>query len=107
SAPTTVCEVRNGFTRSFTLTPEEWGLTRGTKEDLVGGDPSENARITRAVLAGEPGPRRDAVLLNSAAAIHIGRPEIPLDEGLKIAADMIDSGQAATQLERFAQLSNS
>ncbi|MDR3305608.1 MAG: anthranilate phosphoribosyltransferase [Clostridiales Family XIII bacterium] len=106
SAPTSVCEVRDGFIRSFVLEPEQFGLRRCDKSELVGGTPQENAAITRAVLRGEPGARRDAALLNSAAAIHVGRPEVSLEEGIGIAAEMIDSGRAAAQLERFAELSN-
>ncbi|MDR1807720.1 MAG: anthranilate phosphoribosyltransferase [Propionibacteriaceae bacterium] len=107
SAPTSVCEVRDGFIRSFEVTPEQFGLRRYDKSVLVGGTPEENAIITRNVLSGEKGGKRDAVLLNSAAAINIGRPDISLEEGVTIAADMIDSGQALAQLERFIELSNS
>jgi anthranilate phosphoribosyltransferase len=107
SAPTSVCEVREGFLRSFTMTPEQFGLARCDKAELVGGRAEENAAITRAILSGQKGGKRDAVLLNSAAAIHIGRPEVSLAEGLTIAADMIDSGQALRQLDRFIELSNS
>jgi anthranilate phosphoribosyltransferase len=106
SAPTSVCEVRNGFTRSFVLDPERLGMKLHDKTALVGGTPRENAEITRAVLSGEPGARRDAVLLNSAAAIHIGRPEVTIEEALGVAAEMIDSGKALAQLERFVRLSN-
>jgi anthranilate phosphoribosyltransferase len=106
SAPTSVCEVRNGFTRSFVLDPERLGLKLHDKAALVGGSPQENAEITRAVLSGEQGARRDAVLLNSAAAIHIGRPEATIEDALSVAADVIDSGKALAQLERFVQLSN-
>jgi anthranilate phosphoribosyltransferase len=107
SAPTSVCEVRDGFIRTFTIAPEDFGLSRCDKADLVGGTPADNAAITRAILNGEPGPKRDAVLLNSAAAIHIGRPEVSLEAGIAIAADMIDSGRALNQLDRFVELSNS
>ncbi|MDR1778677.1 MAG: anthranilate phosphoribosyltransferase [Clostridiales Family XIII bacterium] len=106
SAATSVCEVRDGFIRTFEITPEQFGLTRCSKEDLVGGTPADNARITRSVLAGEKGPQRDAVLLNSAAAIHIGRPEVSLEEAMEIAAEVIDSGKAAEQLAKFVELSN-
>jgi len=106
-APTSVCEVKEGFIRSFTLTPEEYGLTRCDRAELVGGTAADNAAITRAILGGQKGPKRDAVLLNSAAAIHLGRPEVTLEEGLTIAADVIDSGAALHQLERFVELSNS
>jgi anthranilate phosphoribosyltransferase len=106
SSPTSVCEVRDGFIRSFEITPEQFGLARHEKSELVGGSPSENANITREVLSGERGARRDAVLLNSAAAIHIGRPEVALEDAVGIAAEMIDSGHAAAQLDRFVELSN-
>ncbi|MDR0874586.1 MAG: anthranilate phosphoribosyltransferase [Clostridiales Family XIII bacterium] len=105
SAPTSVCEVRNGFTRSFVIEPEQFGLKLHGKDELVGGSPQENAEITRAVLAGEQGARRDAVLLNSAAAIHIGRQGVAMDEAIGIAAEVIDSGKALSQLERFVRLS--
>jgi anthranilate phosphoribosyltransferase len=101
-----VCEVRDGFIRSFELNPESLGLRLHDRSQLVGGTPRENAEITRAVLSGEQGARRDAVLLNAAAAIHIGKPEISVEDGIAIAADMIDSGKATVQLERFAELSN-
>ena len=106
SAPTRVCEVRNGFTRTFELSPEDFGMKLRDKSELTGGTPSENAEITRAVLGGERGAKRDAVLLNSAAAIHISRPEVSLEEAIGVAAETIDSGRALEQLERFVELSN-
>jgi anthranilate phosphoribosyltransferase len=106
SAPTSVCEVRDGFIRSFTISPEDFGMALRDKSELVGGTPDENAAITRAVLSGESGARRDAVLLNSAAAIHIGRPEVSLAEGVDMAAEIIDGGRAIEQLERFVEMSN-
>jgi anthranilate phosphoribosyltransferase len=72
---------------------------------LVGGTPADNAKITRDILSGEKGPRRDAVLLNSAAAIHIARPELSIEEGIRLSAETIDSGKAKTQLEQFIRLS--
>ncbi|MDR3364089.1 MAG: anthranilate phosphoribosyltransferase [Clostridiales Family XIII bacterium] len=106
SAATSVCEVRNGFIRGFEIDPEQFGMKRHDKAALLGGTPAENAEITRAVLRGEQGARRDAVLLNSAAAIHVGKPEISLADAVGIAAAAIDSGRAMEQLERFAYLSN-
>ncbi|MDR1796447.1 MAG: anthranilate phosphoribosyltransferase [Clostridiales Family XIII bacterium] len=106
SAPTSVCEVRDGFIRSFVLSPEDFGMPLCDKEELVGGSPEENAAITRAVLSGEPGARRNAVLLNAAAAIHIGRPEVTLEEAIGLAAETIDGGKALAQLERFVAMSN-
>jgi anthranilate phosphoribosyltransferase len=105
SAPTSVCEVRQGRFKSYVIEPEEFGFTRCRKEDLVGGSPAENAQITRDILGGKPGPRRDAVLLNSGAAIYIARPSLSISEAIAIARETIDSGKALAQLERFIALS--
>jgi anthranilate phosphoribosyltransferase len=106
SAPTSVCELRNGKFESYVLEPERLGFSRCKKEDLLGGTPAENAEITKAILSGAKGPKRDAVLLNSAAAIHIARPDISIKDGIETAAGIIDSGRASAQLERFVELSN-
>jgi anthranilate phosphoribosyltransferase len=105
SAPTTICELRDGFIKTYDMEPEQFGLTRCKKEDLTGGTPAENARITRDILSGAKGPKRDAVLLNSAAAIHIAKPEISIKNGITIAAETIDSGKASEQLKQFVKLS--
>jgi anthranilate phosphoribosyltransferase len=105
SSPTSVCELRNGDFKSYTLEPEQFGFNRCKKEDLVGGTPAENAQITRDILSGVNGPRRDAVLLNSAAAIHIARPDVTLKDGIALAAETIDSGKAQAQLDQFITLS--
>jgi len=105
SSPTTVCELRDGFIKSYVIEPEQFGLTRCKKEDLLGGTPAENAQITRNILSGEKGPKRDAVLINSAAAIHIAKPDISVKEGIDIAAEAIDSGKAGEQLRQFIELS--
>jgi anthranilate phosphoribosyltransferase len=105
SSPTSVCELRDGFIKSYEITPEQFGLKRCNKDDLLGGTPPENAQITRNVLSGEKGPKRDAVLLNSAAAIHIAKPEISIEDGIVLAAEAIDSGKASKQLEQFIALS--
>ena len=104
-APTTVCELRDGFIKSYEVTPEQFGIERCKKEDLLGGTPAENAEITKKILNGEKGPRRSAVLLNSAAAIHIAKPEIEIIDAVKIASETIDSGKAKKQLEQFVELS--
>ena len=104
-APTTVCELRDGFIKSYEIEPEQFGLIRCKKEDLAGGTPAENARIIWDILSGEKGPKRDAVLFNSAAAIHIARPEINIREGIALAAEAIDSGKANEQLRQFIALS--
>lgn len=106
SAPTTVCEVRDGKFESYVITPEQFGFSRYSKEELVGGAPAENAAITRAILSGEKGAKRDAVVLNSAAALHVAREDLTLEEAVKTVQDIIDSGKAMEQLNRFIELSN-
>lgn len=105
SAPTTVCEVRDGAFSSYVITPEQFGFARCKKEDLVGGTPQENAEITRQILQGVKGPKRDAVVLNSAAAVHIAKG-ISMEDAIKEVEDVIDSGRAMEQLKRFVELSN-
>lgn len=105
SAPTTVCEVRDGNYESYVITPEQFGFERCKKEDLAGGTPEENAKIARRILEGEKGPKRDAVVLNSAAAIHITKG-ISMEEAVKEAKEIIDSGKALKQLEEFIRLTN-
>jgi anthranilate phosphoribosyltransferase len=102
SSDTTVCEVRDGFIKTTIITPEQFGFARCDKSELVGGTPAENAAITRAILSGtERGAKRNAVLLNSAAAIHIAKPDVTLEAGIQMAADTIDSGAALRQMEAF------
>lgn len=105
SAPTSVCEFEDGNYRSYVLTPEELGLSRCTKEDLRGGAPEENAAITRAILRGERGPKRDAVLLNGGAALYIGGKADSLKSGVELAAQLIDSGAADQKLDEFIKAS--
>ncbi len=106
SAPTTVCELRNGAYKTYVITPEEFGLTRCTKEDLKGGTPQENAQITRAILKGEErGPKRNAVLMNAGAALYIAGKTATLAEGVKLAGELIDSGAALKKLEEFVEVS--
>ena len=105
-APTTVCEFRDGWYKTYTIAPEDFGLTRGTPADLVGGTPAENAAITRAVLGGEAGPRRNAVLLNAGAALYIGGKAASLADGVALAGELIDSGKALATLEKFIAVSN-
>lgn len=103
SSPTAVCEINNGEYKSYTITPEEFGLTTCRKEDLEGGTPEENAAITLAVLNGEKGPKRNAVLLNAGAALYIGGKAGSIKEGISLAAELIDSGKALATLEAFKQ----
>lgn len=106
SAPTSVCEIRDGAMKSYVLTPEEFGMSRCSKEELEGGTPEENAVIALNILKGEKGPKRDAVLLNSGAALYIAKKAASIEEGINIAGEIIDSGAALKQLEKFIQLSN-
>ena len=106
SAPTAVCEFKDGWFKSYTVTPEDFGLTRCEKSDLTGGAPAENAQIVRDILAGAPGPKRDAVLMNAGAALYIGCKAASWAEGVTLAAELIDSGKAAAALARFIQVSN-
>ena len=106
SAPTTVCEIRDGWFKSGVIAPEDFGFDRCTRGDLKGGTPDENAGITRAILAGERGHRRNAVLLNAGAALYIGGKADSMKEGVALAGELIDSGKAAATLERLIDLSN-
>ena len=106
SAPTTVCEFKDGWMKNYVITPEQFGLKRCTKQDLVGGTPEENAAITRAILAGGKGPKRDAVLMNAGAALYIGGKAESLAEGIKLAAKLIDEGKATETLNRLIAVSN-
>ncbi len=105
TGPSTVYETRNGDVRHRMLDPAELGLPRAAPEDLKGGAVEENARIARAVLAGEPGPRRDVVLLNAGAALEVAGKATSLEDGVRLAAGSIDSGAASAVLERWAALS--
>ena len=105
SAPTKVCEFKDGWFRSYTISPEDFGLTRCEKKELVGGTPAENAAITRAILGGERGPKRDAVLMNAGASLCIGGKADNMAEGVKLAGEIIDSGKALETLENFIKVS--
>jgi anthranilate phosphoribosyltransferase len=106
SAPTTCCEIRDGKLKSYVLNPEDYGFKLCEKQDLVGGDPKENAQITRAILNGEKGPKRDAVVLNSAACIYMAKDNITFEEAIKMAEEIIDSGKSKAQLDKFIEISN-
>jgi anthranilate phosphoribosyltransferase len=110
TSATNVCEFKDGFLKTYTIEPEQFGFQRCKKEDLTGGNPKENAEIIRNIFTGKTDgsflAKRNAVLINSAAAIHIAKPEISIDEGIKKAAEAIDSGTAKKQLEDFISLTN-
>lgn len=106
SAPTAVCEFKDGWFKTYTICPEDFGFERCTKADLEGGTPEENAKITRDILNGEKGHKRNAVLMNAGAALYIGGKAESMKEGVKLAAEIIDSGKAAKTLEQFIAMSN-
>ena len=101
SAPTLICEFNQGEYNTYTIKPEDFGLTTCKKEDLLGGTPQENAAITTAILKGETGPKRNAVLLNAGAALYIAQKADTFADGIKLAAELIDSGKALAVLEAF------
>ena len=107
SAPTSVCEIKDGKFQSYELTPEQFGYTRCQKEDLQGGTPLENAAITRAILKGEEkGAKRQAVCLNAGAALYIAGKAQTIEEGVRMAEELIDSGAALKKLEEFIEETN-
>lgn len=106
SAPTTICEFRDDWYKTYTISPEMFGFSRCSKADLAGGTPAENAAITRAVLQGEQGHRRNAVLLNAGAALYIGGKAADIQDGIALAAELIDSGSALKTLDQLIAQSN-
>ena len=107
SAPTTVCEFKEGWFKSYTIKPEDFGFARCTKEELAGGTPQENAEITLAILKGrEKGPKRNTVLMNAGASLYIGGKAESFQDGVGLAAQLIDSGRALATLHKFIDVSN-
>ena len=106
-APTSVCEIRDGKFTSYEITPEQFGYERCEKGVLTGGTPAENAEITKAILKGEEkGPKRQAVCLNAGAALYIAGKAASIEEGVKLAESLIDSGAALKKLEEFVEETN-
>lgn len=106
SAPTKICEIRDGWFKSRIITPEDFGMTRCSKEDLKGGTPKENAKITLDILGGEKGHKRNAVLMNAGAALYIGKKANSMEDGVTLAAQLIDSGKAYATLQKLIEVSN-
>ena len=106
SAPTKVCEIRDGWFKSFIITPEQFGFERCTKDDLKGGTPEENAKIVLEILNGQMGHKRNAVLMNAGASLYIGGKAENMEEGIKLAAEIIDSGKALETLNKMIEVSN-
>lgn len=106
SAPTSVCEIKNGFYKTYTIAPEDFDMARCTKDELIGGTPEENAQITINILNGEKGPKRNTVLMNAGAALYIAGKADSIASGITLAANLIDSGKAIAKLEEFKVASN-
>lgn len=107
NGPTTICELRDGYYRTSTIRPEDFGMVPGKKEDLIGGKPAENAQITRDILAGKiQGTKRNAVLLNAGAALFVACKADSIADGIKLAASLIDSGKATAVLDKCIEVSN-
>ncbi len=107
SAPTIICEYKNGWLKNYEITPEQFGFERCTKNDLLGGTPQENAAITTGILSGEiQGHKRNTVLLNAGAAIYCGGKAESFEAGVKLAAELIDSGKALETMKKVIAVSN-
>lgn len=107
SAPTTVCEIRDGFYRTSVICPEDFSMERGSKDEIVGGTPQENAQIIRDILSGkQQGTRRNIVLMNAGAALYISGKADSVADGIALSAELIDSGKAMKTLEDVIRVSN-
>lgn len=101
SAPTKICEFDGDTFKTYVIEPEQFGLQRGAKSDIVGGTPAENAAITRSVLSGEKGTRRTAVVLNAGAGLYVAGKAPTFEDGVRLAEELIDSGKAIQTLDAF------
>ncbi len=106
SSPTKICEIKDGWFKSYTIKPEDFGFERCRKEDLQGGTPEDNAKITREILSGKQGHQRNAVVLNTGASLYIGGKASSMKEGVVLAQQLIDSGKAMETLDKLIEVSN-
>ncbi|MBQ7493638.1 MAG: anthranilate phosphoribosyltransferase [Selenomonadaceae bacterium] len=107
SAKTLICEFKDGWYRHYTISPEDFGMNFCDKSELRGGEPAENAQITREILSGfDVTPKRDAVLLNAGASLYIADKVSTLADGIKLAQSLIDNGAAINTLKKFVEVSN-
>ena len=106
TGPTKVAELKDKQVKSYTITPEQFGLRSAAMADIRGGNAQENAQIVINLLNGEKGPKRDIVLLNAGAAIYVGNKAKDLQEGIKLAAASIDNGQASKKLAQLKEFTN-
>lgn len=103
---TKVCEIRDGWVKNYEIDPRDYGFSLCKKEDLVGGTPKENAQIIKDIFSGKKGPKRDTVVLNSAAALYIGKDNITFEDAIKEVKDVIDSGKALNKLNQMIKYTN-
>ena len=101
-----MCEIKDGWFKSYVIKPEDFGFERCSKDDLKGGTPYDNAQSTLDILDGKKGHKRNAVLLNAGAALYIAGKAQSFNDGVKLAAELIDSGKAAKTLEKLIEVSN-
>ncbi len=106
SCDTKICEIKDGWYKTYIISPEDFGFKKCTKDDLVGGTPEENAQITLDILKGVKGPKRDAVLMNAGASLYIGGKADSFKAGVELAAQIIDSGKALETLNKVIEVSN-
>ena len=106
SDKTFVCELKNSKTKSYEISPSDYGMDLVLKRDLIGGDAYKNAQITLDVLNGNVGPKRNATLLNSAAGLYVAGRVSSIDKGIRLSEKLIDSGKALNQLEKFIEFTN-
>ena len=107
SAPSKVCEIKDGWFRTTVISPEDFSFERCTKVDLKGGTPEDHAKIVRDILGGQMGHMRNAVLMNAGASLYIGGKADSMKEGIELAAEIIDSGKALKTLDKLIEVSNS
>ena len=106
SNKTLVCEINEGNFNTYTLDPKDYGMNYSTAKELVGGDKNVNAKITRNILEGEQGSKRNAVLLNAGMSLHLAKPELSIADGIEFAKELIDSGKALQELNTFVEYSH-
>lgn len=106
SAPTRICELKHGEFTSYEISPLEFGFSFCKKKDLEGGNPEDNAQITRDILAGKQGYYRNSAVLNAGAALYVAGKTASIEEGVRQAETLIDSGAAQVLLDKFVRLSN-
>lgn len=101
-----VCEIKNNTIKKYIFNPEKYGVKKSELSHIKGGNPYENAKIFKDILEGKQGAKRDIVILNAALSIYLGKNLSTIEEGIKIAEDMIDSGKAKRLMEKFIKKTN-